>query len=418
MGSWIGSPKALQGGSCRDLWSPGGESDSSGQLRASGARWPSDKWWEHPARRLLEERPIAKGLCEQPARTALFFHLSLAPWRLPCWQEMLLTQRNGQCVPQWGRGQGHLSAGEVITIAPCLLPSLAALPLLTCILKSLLSFTAKENKTRPLTTPSLSSTTFSPFTVELKEPPIKLSSLQSGLWRLAKKPKLESPQSWWPSMARASGHCRPSLALCRSWHQLPFLSSFPPAPVPGSTSPWVWGFNHHLKCRGPPWSWAGARATVYTSLCRYSQWKSPSPPNFTPSTFSIFLKTLECEADTCWSSHTWLPSSISHIWLVFSLICSACLIPSLICFLVYLCTISGLVEALLSSYLDDCNNFVASFQLWYALLLKQYHCTKVFICLPQAWTPLVAPPSSLRLTLSRCLGPLGIVSCLWQTPSQ
>ena len=104
--------------------------------------------------------------------------------RLPRWQEMLLTKRNGHCVPQRVRGRGICLQIRSSLLLSCLLPCLSALPSTYKYSRlPLIIHSKREQNTGTLTTPSSSSScliSFLPFPVEN----LPSTSQLTAIWRL------------------------------------------------------------------------------------------------------------------------------------------------------------------------------------------------------------------------------------------
>lgn len=262
------------GGNWRDLWS----SWRFGQLRGLGAKWPSDKWWEHPAGRLLKR---SSPLWEGSENNLLRLHFP-PPLSLPggchagrkcCWLKETLPVCPSQCEDRGLHFQIKSSP-----LLPCLLLSLSAFPSVykysqACLLS--LNDKREQNKTLSLFLSPLA-TPLSHFFLSLlncfKEPPIP--SLPTAVWLLPFPWETQVTLSeitvtllWAEPVDTAvllSALCRVRCHLsfsfwkgiCLSFHAMPsFWTSCTPLPASdaGSKSLSVWGFNYHLKCRGSSW---------------------------------------------------------------------------------------------------------------------------------------------------------------------
>lgn len=240
-------------------WGPWGgklqrpvESDSSG-LGCQMALWQVlrhpkwEDWWR-------------KGPAQRASWSNLLrLHFSPTLWRL---QGAGNAAGLKEIVPVWLSRRGHLVqvARPVCTVAPCLLPCLAVLPLSLLLT---VSQQRRTNRTLSLLPPLAPALSLLPS--QWRTSPFHCL-LISSLYLLAEKPKVEI----------SGDHCgllwlqpvTPQASLFLSLQELtpPTISPSLAVSAPGSTSLWLWGFNHSPKCLGPAWSLTGVRAPFQTSL--------------------------------------------------------------------------------------------------------------------------------------------------------
>lgn len=162
--------------------------------------------------------PLWKGSGNNLLRLHFSSTSEFALWRLPCWQEMLLTKRNIHCPNEW-EDRGICFQIESSLLLPYLLPSRSAFPSAYKYsqVSLILNNKKEQNKTLLLLLPPQATTLSLSFLSQLgclKEPPIHFSAHCNLASVLLLRNQIRNLHNHCdPSVTRASGHCSPSLCL-------------------------------------------------------------------------------------------------------------------------------------------------------------------------------------------------------------